>query len=192
MKKRFSLGSKGGPIFNLDIKVECLNMNNAKQDKNGFVFPGDVKNIALAINYTEEIVVGPRHVTDKGYLVNGWKGNKIPTIKGTIDVMKNLTQLLSFSRTNKKRVVLSFNHKEGKAVGNITLDKKEGIIFNDVFGLEKEIRELRKTPSIDKPKIWGDKTIDEVLLGLDKFEKQSREAVIVAKEGCPNSEARRH
>jgi hypothetical protein len=187
MFKKCNFMGGGKPIFNVDIEIERINMNNAKQDENGHIFPGDIKNIATAINYAEEVLVGPRHVTDKGYLDSGWKGSELPTIKGTIDVMENLTQLLRFSRTNEKRVVLSFHYKENGAVGHITLDKKEGIIFNNALDLEKEIRELRKTNGLPEPMVWPKSESD-----LDVSGKQSKQAGIIAKDGCPYSEARRH
>jgi hypothetical protein len=187
MFKKITFMGGGKPIFNVNIEIESLNMSNAKTDENGFVFPEDVKKIAIAIGYAEEVLVGPRHVTDKGYLDSGWKGSKLPAIKGIIDIMENLTQLLSFARTNKKRVVLSFHYKENGAVGHITLDKKEGIIFNNALDLEKEIRELRKTSGLPEPMVWPKSLSD-----LDVSGKQSKQARIIKKDGCPHGEAMRH
>ena len=183
-RKLFNFRTSGKPIFNIGIEI-CVNMSNARQDKNGNNFLDDVVNIALVIQYARKILVGPRHVTEKGYLVDGWKTDKIPKIEVVIDIMENLTQLLSFLRTKKKSVVISFHYKVNGGVGHITIDKKEGIIFNDAHKLEKEITALKKT--------YGE--VDEVskaLINLKEFKKQNEKSIIINKEGCPTAEARRN
>jgi hypothetical protein len=194
VKKRFDFRSGGKPIFNLDINIECLNMSNARQDENGFVFPDDIENIAIAIKFAKEIVVGPRHVTDKGYLVNGWRGSNISKVEGTIDIMENLTQLLSFARTNQKRTVISFYHGENRAVGNITLDRKEGVIFNNALDLEKEIEVLKKSVTGIGPRYRGEQSTDKDLPSIkgSNHRRKEGEHLIAPKDGCPTAEARRH